>query len=169
MNSFCATLSPTQKYLISIEHDRWHLIVLFAMPTVVALSQCTGVPSWGWRSFSRVSQKITPSLQLRNWAPSSASATDDTTKRSMVHSVKNGPFNLMGSPSFGSHPKKKSPHAQLWAFVSDRYDASECMFNTMSDARNCTVALDVSQGSPKVASLWQSCSLFLSFVHLQWS
>ncbi len=140
MNSFCATLSPTQKYLVSTERNRWRLIVLFAMPTVVALSQCTGVRGWGWPSSSRVSQKMTPSLQLRNRAPSSASATDDTTKRSMVHSVKNGPFNLMGSPSFGSHPKKKWPHARLWAFVSGRYDTSECMFNTMLDARNRMVA-----------------------------
>ncbi len=139
MNSFFATLSPTPKYFISIERDRWRLIVLFAMPTVVALLQCTGVLSWGWPSSSRVSQKIIPSLQLRNRAPSSASAADATTKRSMVHSVKNGPFNLMGSPSFGSHPKKKWPHARLWAFVSERYDALECMFNTMSDAQNRTV------------------------------
>ncbi len=140
MNSFCATLSPTQKYLISIERDCWRLIVLFAMPTVVALSQCTGVRGWGWPSSSRVSQKIIPSLQLRNRAPSSALAADATTKQSMVHSVKNGPLNLMGSPSFGSHPKKKWPHARLWEFVSERYDASECMFNTMSDAQNHTVA-----------------------------
>ncbi len=140
MNSFCATLSPTQKYLISIKHDCWHLIVLFAMPMVVALSQCTGVRGWGWPSSLRVSQKIIPSLQFRNRALSSASAADATTKQSMVHSVKNGPFNLMGSPSFGSHPKKKWPHAWLWAFVSERYDALECMFNTMSDARNRTVA-----------------------------
>jgi hypothetical protein len=140
VNSFYATLSPTQKYLISIERNRWRLIVLFAMPTVVVLSQCTGVRGWGWPSSSKVSQKIIPSLQLRNRAPSSALATDATTKRSMVHSVKNCPFSLMGSPSFGSHPKKKWPHARLWAFVSERYDASECMFNTMLDAQNRTVA-----------------------------
>jgi hypothetical protein len=140
VNSFCVTLSPTQKYLISIERNHWRLIVLFAMPTVVALLQCTGVRGWGWPSSSRVSQKIIPSLQMRDRAPSSASATDATTKRSMVHSVKNCPFNLMGSPSFGSLPKKKWPHARLWAFVSERYDASECMFNTMSGAWNCTVA-----------------------------
>jgi hypothetical protein len=110
------------------------------MPTVVVLLQCTGVCGWGWPNSLRVSQKITSSLQLRNRAPSSASAADDTTKQSMLHSVKNDPFNLMGSPSFGSHPKKKWPHARLWAFFSDRYDASECMFNTMLDARNRTVA-----------------------------
>ena len=43
MYAFWATLSPIQKYLISIERDLCHLIVLFAMPTVVALSQCTVV------------------------------------------------------------------------------------------------------------------------------
>ncbi len=134
------TVGQKHTHLISIEPDHWRLIVLFAMPTVVALSQCTGVRGWGWPSSSKVSQKIIPSLQLRNRAPSSASADDATTKRSMVHSVKNGPFNLMGSPSFGSHPKKKWPHARLWAFVSERYVALECMFNTMSDAWNRTVA-----------------------------
>ncbi len=107
---------------------------------VVALSQCTVVRGWGWPNSLRVSQKIIPSLHLRNRAPSSASATDATTKRRMVHSVKNAPFNLMGSPSVGAHPIKKWPHARLCAFASERYDASECMFKIMSDARNHMVS-----------------------------
>jgi hypothetical protein len=39
----CAHLSLIQKNLISIERDRWRLTKLFAIPTAVALSQCTGV------------------------------------------------------------------------------------------------------------------------------
>ena len=32
----CATLSLTQENCISIDLDRWHLIMLFAIPTAVA-------------------------------------------------------------------------------------------------------------------------------------
>ena len=94
--------------------------VLFVMPMVVALLQCTGVLGWGCPISSRVSQKNIPSLQLRKRAPSSASAADATTKRRMVHNVKNTPFNLIGSPSLGDHPMKKWLHARLCAFVSER-------------------------------------------------
>jgi len=115
----CASLSPTQKYLIPIDQDRCRLTVLFTMPTVVALSQCTGVRGWGCPSSSRVSQKMMPSLQ-RKRVPSSASAAKATMNRRMVHNVKNAPFNLIGSPSLGDHPMKKWPHARLCAFVSER-------------------------------------------------
>ena len=140
MQIFCTSLSPTQKYLISIDRDLCRLTVLFAMPTVVALSQCTGVRGWGCPNSSRVSQNILPSLQFRNRAPSSALAAKATTNRRMVHNVKNAPFNLIGSPSFGDHPMKKWPHAGLCAFVSKRYDASKWTFKIMSDARNQMVA-----------------------------
>ena len=84
----------------------------------------------------------------------------------MVHSVKNAPFNLIGSPSFGDHPMKKCPHARLCAFVSERYDASEWMFKIMLDARyqmvgsgcvprysnNC-LAFDIVFVVPRVCSL----------------
>ena len=128
------------KYLISIDRDLCRLMVLFAMPTVVALSQCTGVRGWGCPSSLRVSLKMIPSLQFRKRAPSSASAVEATTNRRMVHNVKNAPFNLIGSPSFGDHPMKKRPHARLCAFVSERCDASEWTFKIMSDARNRMVA-----------------------------
>jgi hypothetical protein len=114
--------------------------VLFAMPTVVVLSQCTGVRGWGCPNSSKVSRNIIPSLQFRNRAPSSASAAEATTNCRMVHNVKNAPFNLIGSPSFGDHPMKKWPHARLCAFVSERYDASEWTFKIMSDTWNRMVA-----------------------------
>jgi hypothetical protein len=46
----------------------------------------------------------------------------------------------MGVPSIGNVPMKKCPHALLRAFGSLKYDASEWIFNTMSDARNLTTA-----------------------------
>ena len=45
------------KYLISIDRDLCRLMVLFAMSTVVALSQCTGVRGWGCPSSSRGESK----------------------------------------------------------------------------------------------------------------
>ena len=87
--------------------DCCRLMVLLAMPTAVLLSQCTGVADCGWPSSLRMRQKIFPSLQLRKRAPSSASAADETTNLSIAHKVKNAPFNLIGSPSIGIHPRKK--------------------------------------------------------------
>ena len=108
------------KYLISIDRDCCRLMVLFAMPTVVELLQCTGVRGWGCPSSSRVSRKIIPSLQFWKIAPSSASVAEATTNWRMMHNVKNAPFNLIGSPSLGDPPMKKWPHARLCAFVYER-------------------------------------------------
>jgi len=115
-------------------------MVLFAMPTAVALSQCTGIFGWGCPRSSRVVLKIIPSWQFRNKAPNLASAADATTNRSIAHNVWNAPFSLMGFPSIGNAPMKKFPHALLRAFGSLKYDALEWMFNTISDARNLTTA-----------------------------
>ncbi len=97
---------------------------------------------WLWMAeiFEGCFKKIIPSWQLRNRAPSSAYAADATTNRNIEHSVWKAPFNLMGSPSFGNDPKKKWPHALLRALGLLKYDASEWMLSTMSDAQNRTTA-----------------------------
>ena len=77
-NTFCVSFSHVQKYLISIARDLCHLMVLFGIPTAVALSQCTGIFGCLWPRSSRVALKIIPSWQFRNSAPSSASAADST-------------------------------------------------------------------------------------------
>ncbi len=107
---------------------------LFAMPTVVTLSQCIGVFGCGWPISSNVSRKIMPSWHARKRAPSSASAADATTNLSILHSVKNAPFSLIGVPSIGKEPINKCPLARLRAFDSKRYEASLWMFNIMSEA-----------------------------------
>jgi hypothetical protein len=61
----CATLSHTQKYRISIDLECWHLMVLFAIPTAVALLQYICIFGCGWPNSSSVIQNIMPSLQLR--------------------------------------------------------------------------------------------------------
>jgi hypothetical protein len=85
--TFCASFSHVQKYLISIARDRCRLMVLVAIPTAVALSQCTGIFGCGWPRSSRVVLKIIPSWQFRNSAPSSASTADATTNLHIKHSV----------------------------------------------------------------------------------
>jgi hypothetical protein len=62
------------KISLSIDRDLCRLMVLFAMPTVVALSKCTGVRGWGCLNSSRVSRNSIPFLQFRNRAPSFASS-----------------------------------------------------------------------------------------------
>ncbi len=79
-----------------MERERWHLTVLFAMSTAVELSQWIGVGGWGCPISFSVSLNTEACLQLRNRAPSLASAAEATTKRKMAHEVKNAPFNLMG-------------------------------------------------------------------------
>ena len=81
-----------------------------------------------------------PLLQFKKRAPSSASAADARTNQRMAHNVKNAPFSMMGLPSLGDQPMKKWPHALLRASDSDKYDALECTFIIMSDARNQIVA-----------------------------
>ena len=80
------------------------------------------------------SQKNVACLQLRNRAPSSASAAEATTKRKIAHSVKNTPFNFIGFVGLGFHPMKKWPHDLLCALASNKYDASKWMFIIMTDA-----------------------------------
>ncbi len=104
------------------------------MPTVVALSQCIGVFGCGWPISSRVSRKIIPSWQARKRAPSSTSAAKATTNLRILHREKNAPFNFIGCVLMGKDPMKKCPLAWLRALGSDRYDASEWILMTMSDA-----------------------------------
>ena len=104
------------------------------MPTVVALSQCIGVLGCGWPISLSASRKIIPSWHARKRAPSSASAAEATTNLSILQREKNAPFNFIGCVSMGSDPMKKWPLAWLRALGSDRYEASECIFMTMSDA-----------------------------------
>ena len=80
-------------------------------------------------------------MQLRKSTPSSASTAEAMTKRKIAHSIKNAPFNRMGFLGSALQPIKKCPHAQLWAFASNRCDASEWILRIMLEAWNCTVAL----------------------------
>ncbi len=82
-----------------------------------------------------------PTLQLRNRAPSLASAAKGTTKQRMAHQVENALLGLMGLPSFAFQPMKKCPHALLRASDSDKYHASEWTFMIMSDVQYQIVAL----------------------------
>ncbi len=70
-----------------------------------------------------------PSLQLKKRAPSLAFAAEATTNRRIAHNVKNAPFNLMRSPSFGEHPMKKWPHARLQALDLDKYDPMDIHYH----------------------------------------
>ncbi len=124
LNFPCSTASATQKKSVSID-QRCRLTVLFAIPTVVELSQCIGVGGSRWPISSSVSLKIVACLQLRKKAPSLAFAAEATTKRNIAHRVKKAPFNLMGLVGSARQPMKKCPQAWLWAFASERYKASK--------------------------------------------
>jgi hypothetical protein len=95
-----------------------------------------------------------PSLQLRNRAPSLASAAEATTTQRMAHKVKKAPLSLMGLLSFAFQPMKKYPHALLLVSASDKYDASECTFMIMFYVRYQIVA------SGFVAKKLRSCLAF---------
>jgi hypothetical protein len=83
-----AILSQTQKYLISIDCKCHLLTVLFAMPTAIALSKCTGVLGCGWPNSLRDLQNVIPSLQFKKRAPSLASAAEAMTNCRMAYKVK---------------------------------------------------------------------------------
>jgi hypothetical protein len=105
-----STASVTQKNLISIDLDLCRFTVLFTMPTAVELSQCIGVGGWGCPISSSMSQKIVACLQLRNNAPSSASAADATTNLKIPHNVKKTPIQFDGlcGVGFPSHEKMRT-------------------------------------------------------------
>jgi hypothetical protein len=134
LNFPCSTASATQKKHIYIERDLCRLTVLLAIPTAVKLLQCIGVGGWGWPIPSSASLKIVACLQFRKRAPSSASTAEATTKRNIAHRVKKAPFNLMGLVGSARQPMKKCPQAQLWAFASKRYEASEWILRIMLEA-----------------------------------
>jgi hypothetical protein len=71
---------------------------------------------------------------FKNNAPSSASAAEAATSWRITHRSWIGPFNLIGSFGWGTDPRKNLPDALLLARLSDKYDASECMFNIISEA-----------------------------------
>ena len=75
------------KNLIFMDQERCFLIVSFAIIVAVMLSQCMGVAGCGWPFSCKVNHIILSSLQLRNNAPNSASATDATTKFRILHMI----------------------------------------------------------------------------------
>ena len=96
---FVQDLSVTKKNRISVDRDRCFLAVLFAIPATVLLSQCTGVGGWRWPSSRRANHNTLPSLIFKHSAPSSASAAEQTTIRSMPQETNMFPFIWMFSPS----------------------------------------------------------------------
>jgi hypothetical protein len=117
------------------------MMVLFAIPTAIALLQWIGVLGWGWPRSFRVVQKIIPSWQFKNNAPNSALAVDATMNHIIEHSMWNALFNLISCLSLGNHPRKKCPHALLRDLGFVRYDTSEWIFMIILDARKRTLAL----------------------------
>ena len=77
---------------------------------------------------------VSPSFTFINSTPNSVYAADDATNFKIVKRVKISPVGVMGSPSLGNEPSKKWPDVLLLVFFVDGWYASECMFNTMSDA-----------------------------------
>ena len=93
-----------------------------------------GVGSCGCLSSANVNLMVSPSFTFIKSATKSASAADDATHFKIVQRVKIAPLSVLGSSSLGNEPRKKFPDARLLGFFADRYNASECVFNTMPDA-----------------------------------
>ena len=72
--------------------------------------------------------------------PNYASASDSATSFSMVHVMAMLPLSLIFYPLRGILPRKKYPPALLLPQDSVRYDASEWMLSTISDALNWMIA-----------------------------
>ncbi len=95
------------KNLTSMDCNHCLFIVLFTIPTAVALLQCTGICGCGCPISANVSRKLIPVWQLWYNALSSAFAVEATTNHIIVVLTWNVPFNCMGSPFWGIHPMKK--------------------------------------------------------------
>ena len=77
-------LITNPKNLISIARDHCLFTVLLAIPTAIALSQCTGVFECGCPILAKVILMIIPSWKFWNSALSSVSAADATTNLMIV-------------------------------------------------------------------------------------
>ena len=73
-------------------------------------------------------------------APNSDSAADTATSFSMVHVMAMIPLSLIFSPLRGTLPRKKYTLALLLPWDAVRYEASEWMLSTISDALNWMIA-----------------------------
>ena len=104
------------------------------MPVDVALSQWIGVGGCVCLSSCNVSLVVLAYFELKNIAPSYASASDATKKFSIWHSVNIAPLRWTGCLSCGFRPRKKCPSDRLLASLSDKYDAYEWMFMIIPDA-----------------------------------
>ena len=82
---------------------------------------------------------IRASWVLMKSAPNSASAADAATSFSMIHVMAMLPLSLIFSPLRGMLPRKKYPPALLLRRDEVRYDASEWILSTISDALNCMI------------------------------
>ena len=87
INNAAFDLICDPKNIISMDQERCFLIVSFAIPAAVMLSQCMGVAGCGLTISCKVSRIILPSLQLRNIAPNLASAADATTNLRILHMI----------------------------------------------------------------------------------
>ena len=76
-----------QKYLISVERERCHLIVRLTIPTAVVLSMCIGVGGCGRPSLESVRRTTCASFVFTDSAPSSASAAEAAIILSIAHVI----------------------------------------------------------------------------------
>ena len=104
------------------------------MPVAVALSQWIGVGGCGCPSSRNVSLMILDYFLFKNNAPSYTSAANSAKILSIWHSVNIAPFKWMGCLSCGLYTRKKFLDSQIFAYLSDKYDASDWMIRIMSDA-----------------------------------
>ena len=77
---------------------------------------------------------ILTSLQLINKARNLASVADANTKLRIPHIKYREPFSTIGWFVTDFMPRNNWPATKLHAQVSERYNASEWMFSTKSDA-----------------------------------
>ena len=83
---------------------------------------------------------ILDSWVLMEITPNYASAADAAKSFSMVHVMAMLPLSLIFSPLRGMLPRKKYPPALLLPRDAVRYDASEWMLSTISDALNWMIS-----------------------------
>ena len=103
-----------------MDRENCFLIVSFAIPAAVMLSQCMGVESCGWPISCKVNRLNLPSLQLRNNAPNSASAADATTNLRILHMIYSVPFITIGLVGSELLPRRNFPTTRFLARVSER-------------------------------------------------
>ena len=126
---------------MSVALDLRYLTVSSMMPDAVELSVCIGAGPCGCPVSSNEVLSTSPSFELINRPPNSASVAEAITCFKMADKTNTSPLCLVRKVRSNMSLRKKCPPTLLLALDAERYDTSLCICNYIWLAKYLIVAL----------------------------